>query len=94
MAQTYSAICASLLYLPVFSQNLLAQINLNFEPVTFTGLTDAKNYPTNDSMILLVPLMGPVTCDLQIKVYCISKFFVDNCRRALGLSVPPTLTMY
>jgi hypothetical protein len=91
---TYASICSTLLYLPPFSQLLLVQINLNYEPVTFSGLTDVKGYPTEAAMELLVPLMGTMACDLQIKTYATCKFFVDNCRRTLGLPVAPTLTLY
>jgi len=80
-------------YLPPFTQTLLVQINANYDS-SFTGLQDAKGYPTNDAVLTLAPLMGMVTCDLQIKTYCVVKFLLDNCRRVLGLPVAPTLTQF
>ena len=88
---TYSSICSTLPYLPPFTQQVLAQINANFDS-NFTGLQDSKGYPTEAGMETLVPLLGTQTAALQIDCYIATKYLLDKCRNALGLSVAPTLT--
>jgi hypothetical protein len=95
MPTTFSAAAATLALLPVLTQQVIAQMNANFDS-NWDGYADSFGAVFNDTVNTIAPFLGPNPNDqaLRFSIYLALVYITAECRRIIGLSPPAFIQYY
>jgi hypothetical protein len=95
MALTFSQAAATLTLLPVLTQEVIVQMNANYDS-NWTGYADSYGAVLNDTVNTIAPFLGPNPNDaaLRFSIYLALVYLTAECHRIIGLSPPAQIQYY